>query len=164
MHLGPADRQIGGKIAAQSAQSLVPQPRRGHDRGRRQRRFCAETSAAGVFDAACLGHVAGLSVSCLARRDAPPPDRYRPVQIRRRQAQRVYPRGQEPDYWKPDRPYLDAIEWTIIPNRSTQELAFIAGKFDMTFPYEVTVQMMRDIQSQAPSAICELTPTPVAIN
>ncbi len=69
-----------------------------------------------------------------------------------------------PDYWKPDRPYLDAIEWTIIPNRSTQELAFIAGKFDMTFPYEVTVQMMRDIQSQAPSAICELTPTPVAIN
>jgi len=22
-----------------------------------------------------------------------------------------------PDYWKPDRPYLDGIEWTIIPNR-----------------------------------------------
>ena len=69
-----------------------------------------------------------------------------------------------PDYWKPGRPYLDAIEWTIIPNRSTQALAFIAGKFDMTFPYEVTVQMMRDIKSQAPNAICELTPTPVAIN
>ena len=47
---------------------------------------------------------------------------------------------------------------------STQALAFIAGKFDMTFPYEVTVQMMRDIKSQAPKAICELTPTPVAIN
>ncbi len=69
-----------------------------------------------------------------------------------------------PDYWKPGRPYLDAIEWTIIPNRSTQELAFIAGKFDMTFPYEVTVQMLRDIKNQAPQAICELTPTPVAIN
>ena len=25
---------------------------------------------------------------------------------------------------------VDAIEWTIIPNRSTQSLAFIAGKFD----------------------------------
>ena len=25
-----------------------------------------------------------------------------------------------PDYWKPGRPYLDGIEWTIIPNRSTQ--------------------------------------------
>ena len=69
-----------------------------------------------------------------------------------------------PDYWKPGRPYLDGIEWTIIPNRSTQSLAFIAGQFDMTFPYEVTVQMMRDFASQAPNAICELTPTPVAIN
>ena len=68
------------------------------------------------------------------------------------------------DYWKLGRPYLDAIEWTIIPNRSTQALAFVAGKFDMTFPYEVTVQMMRDIKAQAPEAICEVTPTPVAIN
>jgi peptide/nickel transport system substrate-binding protein len=47
--------------------------------------------------------------------------------------------AKNPDYWKPARPYLDGIEWTIIPNRSTQTLAFIAGKFDMTFPYEVTV-------------------------
>ncbi|HXP04382.1 MAG TPA: ABC transporter substrate-binding protein [Stellaceae bacterium] len=69
-----------------------------------------------------------------------------------------------PDYWKPGRPYLDGIEWTIIPNRATQSLAFIAGQFDMTFPYEVTVQMMKDIASQAPTAICELTPTPVEIN
>jgi peptide/nickel transport system substrate-binding protein len=69
-----------------------------------------------------------------------------------------------PDYWKPGRPYLDGTEWTIVPNRSTQTLAFIAGKFDMTFPYEVTVQSMRDIKSQAPGAVCELTQTPVAIN
>jgi len=48
--------------------------------------------------------------------------------------------AKNPDYWKPGRPYLDGIEWTIIPNRSTQTLAFIAGKFDMTFPYEATVQ------------------------
>jgi peptide/nickel transport system substrate-binding protein len=72
--------------------------------------------------------------------------------------------AKNPDYWKPGRPYLDAIEWTIIPNRSTQTLAFIAGKFDMTFPYEVTVQSMRDIKGQVPDALCELTPTPVAIN
>jgi len=69
-----------------------------------------------------------------------------------------------PDYWKPGRPYLDGVEWTIIPNRATQSLAFIAGKFDITFPYEVTVQMMRDIATQAPTAKCELTPTPVMIN
>src|SRR5712691_6577312 len=68
------------------------------------------------------------------------------------------------DYWKPGRPYLDGIEWTIIPNRGTQTLAFVAGKFDVTFPYEMTVQSMRDIKSQAPDAICELDPTIVAIN
>src|SRR5579872_4985966 len=68
------------------------------------------------------------------------------------------------DYWKPGRPYLDGIEWTIIPNRSTQTLAFIAGKFDMTFPYEQTVQTMKDVQKEAPSAICELDPTMVSMN
>src|SRR5438067_8927934 len=61
-----------------------------------------------------------------------------------------------PDYWKPARPYLDGIEWTIIPNRSTALLAFLAGKLDMTFPYEVTVPLLKDIKSQAPDAICEL--------
>jgi peptide/nickel transport system substrate-binding protein len=71
--------------------------------------------------------------------------------------------ARNPDYWKPGRPYLDGVEWTIIPNRATQNLAFIAGQFDMTFPYEVTTQMMRDVATQAPSAICELTPTPVQI-
>jgi peptide/nickel transport system substrate-binding protein len=65
---------------------------------------------------------------------------------------------------KTGRPYLDAIEWTIIPNRSTQAHAFVAGKFDMTFAYEITVQMVHDIKAQAPPAICEVTPTPVAIN
>jgi hypothetical protein len=34
----------------------------------------------------------------------------------------------------------------------------------MSFPYEVTLQSMRDIQNQAPNAICEMTPTPVAMN
>ena len=68
------------------------------------------------------------------------------------------------DYWKPDRPYLDGIEFTIIPNRSTAILAFVAGKFDMTFPTEVTVPLMRDVKSQDPTAICELKPSNVANN
>jgi peptide/nickel transport system substrate-binding protein len=68
------------------------------------------------------------------------------------------------DYWKPGRPYLDGVEWTIVPNRATQSLAFIAGQFDMTFPYEVTIQMVHDIKSQAPSAICEIDPVPVQFN
>jgi len=60
------------------------------------------------------------------------------------------------DYWKPGRPYLDGIEWTIIPNRSTALLAFVSGKVDMTFPYEVTVPLLKDIMAQAPQAVCEM--------
>ncbi len=36
-----------------------------------------------------------------------------------------------PDYWKPGRPYLDGIEYPIIPDVSTRNLAFIAGKSDI---------------------------------
>jgi peptide/nickel transport system substrate-binding protein len=66
------------------------------------------------------------------------------------------------DYWKIGRPYLDGIEWIIIPNRSTALLAFAAGKVDMTFPYEVTIPLLKDIKSQAPEAICELRPRGIA--
>jgi peptide/nickel transport system substrate-binding protein len=66
------------------------------------------------------------------------------------------------DYWKPGRPYLDGIEWTIISNRSTALLAFLAGKVDMTFPYEVTVPLLKDIERQDPEAICELRPRGVS--
>lgn len=68
------------------------------------------------------------------------------------------------DYWRKDRPYLDAIDYTIIPNRSTAILAFIAGKFDITFPTEVTIPLLKDIKSQDPAAICELEPTNVSTN
>jgi peptide/nickel transport system substrate-binding protein len=64
-----------------------------------------------------------------------------------------------PDYWKKGRPYLDAIDYTVISNRPTAILAFIAGKLDMTFPFQVTVPLLNDVQAQAPQAICELRPT-----
>jgi peptide/nickel transport system substrate-binding protein len=70
--------------------------------------------------------------------------------------------ARNPDYWKAGRPYLDGIEWTIIPNRSTALLAFVAGKLDMTFPYEVTVPLLKDIESHDPQAICELRPRGVS--
>ncbi len=67
-----------------------------------------------------------------------------------------------PDYWKPGLPYLDAIEWTIIPNRSTALLAFVAGTVDMTFPYEITVPLLRDVTAQDPQVICEVRSRNVA--
>jgi peptide/nickel transport system substrate-binding protein len=69
-----------------------------------------------------------------------------------------------PDYWKKGRPYLDGIDFTIIPNRSTAILAFIAGKFDMTFPTEVTIPLLKDVKSQAPQAQCVVAPLNVNIN
>jgi peptide/nickel transport system substrate-binding protein len=69
-----------------------------------------------------------------------------------------------PDYWKPGRPYLDAIEYKIVPSRSTAVLAFIAGQFDMTWPYSVTVPLLKDVKEQAPHAHCELHTTNVTTN
>src|SRR5436190_3935596 len=69
-----------------------------------------------------------------------------------------------PDYWKKGLPHLDGIEFTIITNRSTAILAFVAGKFDMTFPTEVSIPLMRDVKSQDPKAICELRQSNVANN
>ena len=63
-----------------------------------------------------------------------------------------------PDYWKAGRPYLDGIEYTIIRNISTATLAFVAGKFDMTFPYSLEVPLLRDVKNQMPEAVCELAP------
>jgi peptide/nickel transport system substrate-binding protein len=69
-----------------------------------------------------------------------------------------------PDYWKKGLPYLDGIEFAIVPNRSTQILAFVAGKFDMTFPTEVTIPLLKDVKTQALNAICEIEPTNVSTN
>ncbi len=69
-----------------------------------------------------------------------------------------------PDYWKKGLPYLDGIEFPIIPNRSTAVLAFVAGKVDMTFPTQITVALLKDIKSQSPAAICDLEPTNVNTN
>ena len=66
-----------------------------------------------------------------------------------------------PDYWKPGRPYLDGIEWTIIKDVGTRMLAFIAGKSDLYSPYGITIPLLKDIKNQAPQAICEVTATNV---
>jgi peptide/nickel transport system substrate-binding protein len=68
------------------------------------------------------------------------------------------------DYWKKGLPHLDGIEFTIITNRSTAILAFIAGKFDMTFPTEVSIPLLKDVKTQAPNAVCVVASTNVSTN
>jgi peptide/nickel transport system substrate-binding protein len=65
------------------------------------------------------------------------------------------------DYWKEGRPYLDGIEWMIIRDTATRNLAFIAGKVDLYSPHNITIPILKDIKSQAPQATCEVAPTNV---
>jgi peptide/nickel transport system substrate-binding protein len=65
------------------------------------------------------------------------------------------------DYWKPGRPYLDGIEFTIIRDVSTANLAFVAGKLDWI---ATTIPALRDVKNQMPNAICEVTPGGISRN
>jgi peptide/nickel transport system substrate-binding protein len=58
-----------------------------------------------------------------------------------------------PDYWKPGRPYLDGIEWTIVKDTSTRLLSFIAGQADVYFG--VTFPQLQDVKREVPDAICD---------
>src|ERR1700730_4789577 len=95
MHLGHAARQIRQRAAAQPAQGLVPKPRRGHGRRPGCGDFRAQTSAAGLSDAARERDVAGLPMPYPAARNAHPSNRHRPVQVRRVQAERIHPCDQK---------------------------------------------------------------------
>ena len=69
-----------------------------------------------------------------------------------------------PDYWDKGKPYLDAVEWRIVGNRSVRVLGLVANEFDMTSTGDITVPIMKDIASQAPNVICEPGPTNVTVN
>ena len=66
-----------------------------------------------------------------------------------------------PDYWKKGKPHLDAIDWKIVPNRSTRMLGFQSGEFDMTFDSDVTFPLLKDVKASKPNAVCEARPTKI---
>ena len=43
-------------------------------------------------------------------------------------------------------------------------LAFIAGKFDMTFPTDVSVPLLKNIRHDAPKALCTMRESGVSVN
>jgi peptide/nickel transport system substrate-binding protein len=69
-----------------------------------------------------------------------------------------------PDYFKKDRPFLDEITFRVIDSRATRMLAFAAGEFDITFPSDVSIPLLKDMKERAPNAICEMTTTGTLIN
>jgi peptide/nickel transport system substrate-binding protein len=66
------------------------------------------------------------------------------------------------DYWRPGRPYLDGIEYRIIKDVSTRLLSFISGNEDAYFG--VTMPQLKDVKTQVPQAICDMTIPNVARN
>ena len=69
-----------------------------------------------------------------------------------------------PNYWKKGLPYLDAIEYRIVPNRGTRMLSLVAGKFDMSYPTDVSVPLLRDLKAQAPHLECKMRRSNVSTN
>jgi peptide/nickel transport system substrate-binding protein len=72
--------------------------------------------------------------------------------------------AKNPDYWKPGRPYLDGVEFSIIGSRSTRVLAFGANEFDLTFVADITVPLIGEVMARSPKSICKLVPTGVSTN
>jgi len=64
--------------------------------------------------------------------------------------------ARNPEYWKPGRPYLDGIDWPIVPSLATRILGFAAGSFDQVFG--VTIPLLQDLKNQAPQAVCDVFP------
>jgi peptide/nickel transport system substrate-binding protein len=63
-----------------------------------------------------------------------------------------------PDYWKPGRPYLDGIEYTIMSTPATAILAFSAGKFDRSWQGIMSIPLMKQLKDQEPNAECTIVP------
>jgi peptide/nickel transport system substrate-binding protein len=61
--------------------------------------------------------------------------------------------ARNPAYWKPGRPYLDGIEWTIVKDTSTRLLSFFAGQADVYFG--VTFPQLHDVKREVPDAVCD---------
>jgi peptide/nickel transport system substrate-binding protein len=70
-----------------------------------------------------------------------------------------YARGQlveltrNPDYFVPDRPYLDGIRYPIITERGTRLAALQAGRLDVSMPLEMTRLMADSIKQSTPSLV-----------
>ena len=61
-----------------------------------------------------------------------------------------------PDYWRPGRPYLDGVEFSIIGNRSTRTLAFVANRVRPNVRCRYHRAVHRGYHGGSPKAICQL--------
>jgi peptide/nickel transport system substrate-binding protein len=58
-----------------------------------------------------------------------------------------------PDYFVPDRPYLDGLRYSIITDRGTRLAALQAGRLDAFMPLEMTKTMADTVKQNAPGVV-----------
>src|SRR5262249_7520220 len=108
---------------------------------------------------ASFGPHADLPLPRVAGADAFAADRHRAVQARPVQRVPVHPAGAQKD-----KPYLDGIDFNTVSNPSMAILSFIADRFDLTFPWEMTPDDRKLVRKDAPQAIRETTSMNLNLN
>jgi hypothetical protein len=83
----------------------------------------SEAAAALVPGAARLRLVARLPLSRLPARHRGASDRHCLFNFVEFRPNERIPVATNPEYWKPDRPYLDGIEWRIVPSLAMRILS-----------------------------------------
>ena len=151
VHLRPAAGQGAGQVPQKSAQGLVRLRRqRHHQRRLRGRRSISSGRSRRCWR--CSRRATRRSIRATSRRRKCARIRSAPARSSSSRSSRTSRSSstKNPDYWKKGLPYLDGIEYTIITNRATAVLAFVAGKVDMTFPTEMTAALVKDIKIAGP--------------
>src|SRR3954451_9221151 len=152
MYLGPAERQGEREASHQSAQILVQQCRGGDHEWRRRDYLSPKAATTGSAPLLASGWAPIYPCHVSPREMRSRPIGTGPFKFIEFKPNEVVRTAKNPDYWKPGRPYLDGIEWHIMPDRSTRNLTFIAGRFDVISPYGTTLPSMQDIKAQVPQA------------
>ena len=149
MHLGPAAPAVGARqIAHQPAQILVPQRRGGHDRRRLRGHLSPEAAAALSARAARLGR-SRRSIPAMSRRRrcGQHPIGTGPFKFVEFKPNEYIKLARNPDYWKPGRPYLDGIEYTIIAEPGDAGPGLRRRQVRLSFTFAVTIPLMNDLQA-----------------
>ena len=135
MHLGPADGHGPGQAPHQPAQVLVRQRRAGDDNGDYEVTFHLKRPQPALLALLASGLVADLSLPRAGARDAAAPDRHRPVQIRRVQAERAHQDGPQPRLLEEGSAVSRRHRiHDHARDRRPRNLAFFAGRFDVDCP------------------------------
>ena len=76
-----------------------------------------------------------------------------PFRLKEYQRNQFIVMERNPDYFVPNRPYLDGIRYTITTERSTRLAALQAGQLDISLPLEITKPMADQLKKNAPSLV-----------